>query len=483
MKHIISVLIAALFFLASPAWATAYFITTSGVDTNTGLSTGLAWASPNHAVNCGDTITVSSGTYSSGQFGFSKWGTVSGCSTGSSANVATVICATAFACNVTATSAPGVGVTASFWRVSGFTATVTGGQAICFEAYPYGGSQIHHIVFDNDIANGCYGAGFQPVPNGSVGVDYFAVIGSIAYNATKQTTQCGSGISIFEPQQSDTLAGTHIYISQTFTWANINGGVSGTNCGGTTPTDGEGVIFDTFDGIGPYTQQGVMENNLALYNGNSSFRVDLSTHANIFILNNTGYAGEQDSGIVSTENGEIFIEESNGVTISKNIVQPTVATLGSYPVYTYGASFYSATPNGTDVVSNNQGYSSAGNNTGCVGSCSAGTPFTFGTGNTTTNPGFASPPSSVPAAPSCGAFATVPACMATIIADFVPSSPSNAAWGYHAPVTTYTADSYFPTWLCNVGLASGIVSTPCGSPPTTAGSTLIGATLRGGKIQ
>lgn len=461
------------------AWATNYFITTTGSDAANGLTTGTAWASPNHAVNCGDVLTASSGTYSTGQFTFNKWGAVSGCSTGTSANVATVICATPFACNVTETSLPAFGVTNSFWRVSGFTATVTSGQAICFEAYPAAGTQIHHIIFDNDIANGCFGAGFQPVPfSGTVGVDYFIAIGSIAYNAAKQTTQCGSGFDVFEPVQSDTLSGTHIYFSQDFAWANINGGTSGTNCAGGAPTDGEGFIFDTWDGLS-YTQQGAMENNISMYNGNTGLRVDLTTQSHTYIQNNTSFGNEQDSSVAGSEFGEIYIQEGNNTTAQFNIVQTNVNTVGGFGIYALGLSFFTQTTGqGTNTVNNNQGYSPYGHFTICSGTC---TGFSFGGGNTSTNPSFASPPGSVPAAPNCTGFATVPACMATIIADFVPSSPTNAAWGYQAPTTSYVPDALFPVWLCNVSLPANLISTPCA--PVQGTSTLSGAKISGGSLQ
>ena len=71
------------------------------------------------------------------------------------------------------------------------------------------------------------------------------VLGSIAYNAAQQTDQCGSGVDIYEPVQTDTLPGTHIYVSQTFTWANINGFM----CGGHAPTDGEGSSSTRLTGL------------------------------------------------------------------------------------------------------------------------------------------------------------------------------------------------------------------------------------------
>src|ERR1039458_3080366 len=91
------------FLLASPAWATSYFLATAaggGSDTNNGLTSATPWLTPNHAVNCGDTITAAASTaYSSSNFASGKWGTVT-CA--SANNVAWLICATFDACKISA---------------------------------------------------------------------------------------------------------------------------------------------------------------------------------------------------------------------------------------------------------------------------------------------------------------------------------------------------------------------------------------------
>jgi hypothetical protein len=46
-----------------------------------------------------------------------------------------------------------------------------------------------------------------------------------------------------EPAQMNTLARTHTYVAGNYAWDNVNGNP----CAGWTPTDGEGIIFDTFD--------------------------------------------------------------------------------------------------------------------------------------------------------------------------------------------------------------------------------------------
>lgn len=188
-----------LFFSSVPAWATSYFMSTTGSDSNNGSNnTTQAWASPNHALNCGDTITASAGSYNANSFAF---GTVT-CSAGN--NVAWLECATAFACTSTISSggqyAQGIGIGNSYWGVQGWVITTYSGGGDCFIAIPNTSTTtIHHIIFANNIANGCGKAGFEASTNGSAGVDYFAVVGNIVYGAAAGSSLCESGINMFNP--------------------------------------------------------------------------------------------------------------------------------------------------------------------------------------------------------------------------------------------------------------------------------------------
>ncbi len=48
-------------------------------DRNAGTSPSTAWATPHHAVNCGDVIIAAAGSYGIGHFGTNSWGAVSNC--------------------------------------------------------------------------------------------------------------------------------------------------------------------------------------------------------------------------------------------------------------------------------------------------------------------------------------------------------------------------------------------------------------------
>lgn len=469
--------LAVLLVCASPSWATNYFISSGGSDAANGLTTGTAWLSPNHAVNCGDVITAATGSYTATNFGIGKWGAVSGCGTGNNQGVAWVVCAgNPGTCTVAGGSSNAVGVSASNWGVAGMQASTTANGAACFEAFANGGSNIHHIIFANDIASGCFNGGFALPPNGAAGVDYMVVVGSIAYNAAQSSTGCFSGFDFWEPVPFDSTAGTHIYIANNFAWHNINPNP----CAGTGPTDGEGFILDTLDAKS-YDQQAVMENNIAFLNGNSGMRIDLTTLAHTFMQFNSVANNEQQSATIGSEFGEMFLQEDNNATVQSNITQTSVSTVGGFSVYALALSFFSQiTGQGTNTINSNQGYSPAAHNTSCMGTC---TGFTFGGANTTANPTFASAPTSDPGAPSCSGSATVTACMAAIIADFVPSSASNAAWGYHAVGPSIT-NPYFPQWLCSgtalkYGQLNGQVTPGCGPP---GGGGAMSGQLTGGMM-
>lgn len=452
-----------------------YFISPTGSDSNNGTSASTPWLTPNHSLNCGDVITAAAGNYSAANFGRGKWGPVS-CAANN--NVAWLQCATFDTCKISVTSgtAQPMIIDRSYWGVKGWenssSASVTFGS--CFTATPSGSSSIHHIIFANDIANGCAIAGFEAYSlSNTASVDYVAFIGDIAYNSAQGTNVCGSGFSVYQPIAADTAPGTHIYMAGNFSWANTNGN----NCGGNTgTTDGEGYNFDTWDfshgGGTPYTQQGAIENNIEFLNGGYGIEVENnaagSTHAPIFIQNNTMYGDKRDvNGEFCFGNGDLHIYNSLNVNIQNNLTYTGFAS--DCPSPGAGGAFYAfaiGNGDGSDVYDNNYASGVSGNNT----FISASTGFSLGTHNIIgTNPAFANPVN--PGAPSCSSFSSVPACMASVIADYTPTVSAAATYGYQQPSSSPVVDALYPAWLCNVSLPSGLVSSGCatGGPSLTGG--------------
>jgi hypothetical protein len=428
-----------------------YYLSPTGSDSNSGLSASQPWLSPDHPVNCGDMIiAASSSAYNQQNFAHGKWGPVT-CSPGAMANVVWLKCEAFDTCKMTATNQDAMWVTSSYWGVQGWEVTATGGQAICFASFPpTQTANLHHIIFANDIANGCYGAGFESIPNGSAGTDYFVLVGNIAYNAAQQSTQCGSGITVFEPAESDQLPGTHIYVAGNYTWGNKDANP----CAGGTPTDGEGVIFDTFDAVN-YTQQAVMDNNVAFLNGASGFRVVKTTKAPVYVVNNTAFGNDTDTNLNTIWCGEITLQESKGINVANNIAQATSATgCGANPSY----ALYVAEGDGTDVVATNFAIGIAGQNAGQ----SASPGFSYAVSNILgIDPLFVNPPTTNPGPPSCAASTSVAQCMASTFAGLLPKAPSAAGLGIQPLGGTATADPLFPGWICNVGLPAGLIPNHC----------------------
>ena len=428
-----------------------YYLSPTGSDSNSGTSTSTAWLSPNHAVNCGDTITAAGGSYSASNFGSGKWGTVT-CAAGN--NVAWLKCATFDACKISSSGQSAMQVSASYWGVQGWEDSTSSPGYACFNVQTSASQSVHHIIFANDVANGCYGGGFQAYNSSSSGVlDYIVFIGDIAYNAAQGSDACHSGFTIGFINPSDTVAGTHLYVAGNYAWNNVDPAT----CAGTAATDGEGMIFDTLDKYN-YNQQAVAQNNIFVSNGGRGLELNNNngaTPAPVYFKSNTLYGNNKQAGqAFPNGNGEITIVEANDGTATNNLAMTSQATTGGSAIYAF------ALTGSGNTVQSNWLYSATGNNTYGSG---------YGTNITGTNPAFAS--TTVPGAPSCSGTANVPACAATLIANFTPTASGASAYGYQTPSSTSITDSLYPTWLCSVTLPAGLVTPGCGgtAPALTGG--------------
>ena len=445
--------------LASPVWATTYFLATAvggGNDSNNGTSANTPWLSPDHTLNCGDVIVAApSSSYSASNFAAGKWGTVV-CPAGN--NVAWLKCATFDACKINANGFDGMAITASYWGIQGWE--VTSNEA-CFTMFPpvSGGASIHHIIIANSIANGCFLNGIGSTNNGSASEDYVAFVGNIAYNAAQGSLYCATGLTFYQPVAIDSLSGTHLYMAGNYSYDNVDPDP----CAGRTPTDGEGILIDHMDGsgggpAGPYSQQVVVDNNILIYNGLSGLGVGANSagtaSATVYLRHNTTYGNGKSASPNQSICGEVFLASAQKVQVLENLSQaifPTACTNHPFFVHLVFAGY------ANDSVSQNFGYSAAGNNVGVVG---GGTYTTSGQINTFgNNPGFSNPTD--PGAPNCGSFTSVPACMATVVANFRPTNSAAVPYGFQVPSTVQTFDPLFPQWLCNVNLPAGLVTMGC----------------------
>jgi hypothetical protein len=455
------VLIAALFcmFGSSFAKASTYYLSPYGSDSNSGTTSSAAWVSPNHSLNCGDVIVATPSTsYSASNFYTGKWGHVN-CPAGNS--VAWLTCATFDGCKIYASSNMGMWVDASYWGVSGWEVTTSASNTYgtCFIVQPRWSSpvEIHHIIFANDIANGCSQGGFETVNHGNIGVDYFTVIGSIAYNTAQGNHSCASGISVYQPVQSDSAGGTHIYVAGNFAYGNMEPD----GCGGGVPTDGEGIMLDTFDGSqgglpSPYTAQAVAVNNMLVGNGGRGIEVFNnfagSSHAPIYVKQNTSWGNQSDPNQSGLGCGDVEVKVSKDVQMTNNLISTRSATgCGGHPIYAIDFS----QDDGTSSVVSNVIYGYNGNNEFSWDSGS----FAWGSNVTGVNPNFTN--AVTPGAPQCGGSANVPSCMASVINNFVPKASSAQGYGYQRPSSGSVHDPLFPHWLCTANVPSGLITMGC----------------------
>ena len=445
-------------FCCLSAHATTYYLSPSGNDANNGLSAYYAWASPEHSVNCGDLILASPGNYNNANFYTGKWGAVN-CPAGN--NVAWLKCATFDTCKIYAAVNQGMWVDQDYWGVQGWEISTNANDTYgtCFLAAPNWNHKVtvHHIIFANDVANGCSQAGFATENFGTAAVDYFTVLGSVAYNASQGSGTCASGISVYQPAQSDTAPGTHIYIAGNFTYANFDPNL----CNGTSPTDGEGIIFDTFDGsqggIPGYWSQAVAYSNIVIGNGGRGIEVYNNQtgpwHATIWINQNTVWGNNAATNQSWWGCGEIAVTAAKNVHSFGNLVSTKSATgCGGHPIYALSISAGDT----TDTADHNFAYGYGGNITFLYASGL----FIWNLDNSLgLSPAFRTPV--IPGAPQCGGKSNVPACMEKMVEDFTPTAPNTSVHGYLRPRSTSVSDPLFPHWLCSANVPAGLVTMGC----------------------
>lgn len=449
-----------------------YYMSPTGNDANSGTSPSSPWLTPNnHALSCGDVIIAAAGTYTTSSNLWNISNTVSNCPSTSAGldgtggiYFAQVKCETPFACFASSnTAVPAVEVRTSNWAILGFVASANVLNSSCFNANPHSNTVIHHIAFINDICTGAYSGGFQADAHAAgYGVDYWAVVGTIAYDTARGVNLCFSGISNWDPVNSDALPGTHVFVAGNLAYNNV----VPLGCANDLDSDGEGLIFDDWGGaqIGQaaYTGQGVAEQNLFI--GNSGDGISIGGGGNpsapIILFNNTTW-GNTTSTNTRYGQAELFLGAVSATTnIFNNIFH---STSYSYIVtgvngngstgHNHGVECYAC---GSNVsIANNYIYNDLNTSGYQYNNTPSG--FTYGL-NTNANPNFAAP--AIPSGPpDCTGFSNIVSCMATTFAKFVPSGGA-ATLGYQPPGSC-KPDSYFPTWLKGV-IPAGIITMPCG---------------------
>ena len=312
----------------------------TGSDENKGTSPSTAWATPNHPLRCGDVIVAEPGAYSAAGIDVTSSPTscpsTSGGIDGSGGvYFVTVLCAKAFACAINSDNRVGSGrgaiqIEADHWAFEGWRVSTHDKNAYCFEPFFGGGDAIfHHVAAINNI---CADAGeaFSTGGYGTGGIDYFAVVGNIAYRANQRSDYPSAAITDVGPKNIDSNAGTHVLFDGNF---GINNTVANS-----AVSDLECMMFDTWDAH-KYSGMGVIENNICYYTSAITLQIFQQTSGDsvldIEILRNTFYAGFQCTQNFNASSGEINLQLNGGypwtINVYDNIAVSARAAVGCQP--------------------------------------------------------------------------------------------------------------------------------------------------------
>jgi hypothetical protein len=331
----------------------------AGNDSNNGLTISTPWASPNHAVVCGDVIIAGAGTYN-GDMG--TFGVVSGCPSTSGglasspggiyAAVLTCGGADVTACKVTcATGAcngnPGFGppqvaidVRQSNWSVQGWnltcaepgSGTVNECEAMEAVGKEVGGSGCQATTqFISFINNYTYnnGQAFDTQSClGANGPDYVAVVGNITQNSAQinftDNGICIGAIDIISPGKSDAdTTHTHFYVYGNYSYNNVV-----PKCD--AEFDGEDYLIDVIDN-NDVVGHVVEANNVGFYAERNCFNITWDGNAAAPLLkfygNTCTLDNQRDSANPGGDNSEwLNVSSSFNFSIYNNIFQAVYAT-------------------------------------------------------------------------------------------------------------------------------------------------------------
>nr|WP_242055277.1 right-handed parallel beta-helix repeat-containing protein [Nostoc flagelliforme] len=169
----------------------------------------------------------------------------------------------------------------------------------------------HHIRIVNNKVHGCGGAGISAIQS-----DYVTVDNNVVFNNAWYSVYGCSGISMLNNWNFDNNRGYKMFITNNKTYNNrmyipvISDG---------RITDGNGIIIDSSRNetvkLDAYKGRTLVQNNLTFNNGGSGIHSFFSDHVDI--VNNTAVLNNQSPEI---KGGQIFAHTSSDVRILRNIL-------------------------------------------------------------------------------------------------------------------------------------------------------------------
>jgi hypothetical protein len=328
----------------------------NGTSPAIGSSGNCAWATPKHAMHCGDVIVAGAGNYTKNQFG-RNWGAVTNCPStsggidgGGGIYFAIVLCGGVDlqACQINGGGSGNPKTQVEFyggqnnWALEGFRLNGGGptrglGIRTCSNnGAPY--YKMHHIALINSIVtNSMQAFGFNDCGDqGGVAndfADYVAAVGTIVQNANQngnyQGSICVGAIDFPGLGNFDTQAGTHAFIYGNF-------GINNQTSGCVSLYDGHAFYIDSPD-VHLFSQQAVITNNIGYlstrtcialtYGGSTSAAASFKIYNNTCYDNNANMGGDSSNGEIHPNTGRDGATYS--VSITNNIAFTNVAMSGS----------------------------------------------------------------------------------------------------------------------------------------------------------
>ncbi len=262
-----------------------YFVSPSGSDQNGGTSLADALATVGAATRLplvgGDCVTIADGTYHE---------TVSITTSGSADTCTGYVvfrAASQGGAKIVSTDQyQGVMVAASYVMIDGLDMqdTSTGSAFVAGTNDVVNGHVVvqHHVAVVRSVAHESGGAGLS-----AIHADYIRFEGNTVFENSATSPYGDSGIDLWEAQAFDAAPGFHIVIRNNVSYQNGEWKLA-------NPTDGEGIILDSFDyadatyGTTPYHQSSLVENNVIWGNGGRGIEVGgVGPTSYVTIRNNT----------------------------------------------------------------------------------------------------------------------------------------------------------------------------------------------------
>jgi hypothetical protein len=371
MKHLLTCL---LLFFAGYSHATSWYVSPSGSNTTTGLSTSVPFRTLQYASQQtapGDTVFAMNGTYTNSTPGtavMTVWTSGTANAWITYRNMPGHSPAIQLTNNWSAISVDGEDyIIIDGFTVIGNNANVTLAQALAAQndlgnpatsgngisiAQQYGNptQRCHHVIVRNCVVRDCGGGGIYTYQ-----ADHVSVLNNRVLNCGWYSPYGNSGISFYQNWNSDGGTGIKMRIEGNISAGNFNyipfyavGSI----------TDGNGIIVD--DGrntqnsstLGIYPGRTYVANNVCFANGARGIHVYESDH--VTVVNNTTYHNCLSPVIAD---GEFTAYNSSDLTFRNNIALPTAGVppmdQGSTTLLTVSHNLWGANSNLADPLDTN----------------------------------------------------------------------------------------------------------------------------------